>query len=453
MEYQQVIIQIINFLLAYEFVLPVTEFMFCWHSKKRNHFWLRCTSVLLYLCFFHRFFIQLAPWKSYDIFFQAPFVQIGSINIAYLIEYCASIFVILFCFDITFWDALFFSTASYAVQNMIFMLCCLIKIGLIGDVPVSSLDQSVSFSYHCISLLLHVIILPLVYFVLVRKYKNSQRVFADNKFLIVFGVATVFIICLFSRYTYDFNLRNTVYYINMFIIDVLLLALQMGHYEREYALSEKLMTEQMLYLQARQQEMNRESVEALNRKCHDMKHQIAILRETEGTREREELLSDLEKTIVLYDTVVHCGNEELDIILSEKSRKCEEENIQFSYIVDGKAVNFMKSTDIYALFGNALENAIEAVRKIENPQERVIMIRVEKKGACVRISVENSYKGEIKFINGMPQTDKSDTIYHGWGVRSIKYIAGQYGGNITMSAEGQLFRMNILLVDKKCDAV
>lgn len=449
MEKQKMIIEILRFLVAYEFVLPFTEFMFCWHNKKRKNFLLRCMVLIVYLYVFHSSIIQLTTWRTYNRFFEAPYVQIGVINIAYLIEYCVSILIILFCFDISFWDALFYSTASYAVQNLIYMLCCLVKIALVGDVSVWSLDLKTSYIYHCMALILHIGVLTLVYFALVKKYKNSPKVFADNKFLIIFGGATVCIICLFSRYTYDFNLRNTVYYINMFIIDVLLLALQMGHYQREYALSEKMMTEQMLYLQARQQEMNRESVEALNRKCHDMKHQINILRETKGRENREELFTDLEKTIALYDTVVHCGNEDLDTILSDKSRKCEEENIQFSYIVNGKTVSFMRSTDIYALFGNALENAIEAVRKIENPQERVIIIRVEQKGACVKICVENSYRGEVKFVNGMPQTDKSDTIYHGWGVRSIKYIAERYGGNITMSAEGQFFRMNILLVNKK----
>lgn len=61
-------------------------------------------------------------------------------------------------------------------------------------------------------------------------------------------------------------------------------------------------------------------------------------------------------------TLVHTGNDALDAILSEKGLACEQGGIAFRCMADGAAVGFMAPTDIYSLFGNALDNAIEASR-------------------------------------------------------------------------------------------
>ena len=44
-------------------------------------------------------------------------------------------------------------------------------------------------------------------------------------------------------------------------------------------------------------------------------------------------------------------------------------------MVDGSRMNFMKAEDIYGIFGNALDNAIEAVSRLEDPQQRVISVK------------------------------------------------------------------------------
>lgn len=66
----------------------------------------------------------------------------------------------------------------------------------------------------------------------------------------------------------------------------------------------------------------------------------------------------------------------------------------------------MRPMDISALFGNALDNAIESVRKIADPDKRLIHVSVQRQKGFLRIRIENCFEGKIRFENGMPVTSK-----------------------------------------------
>ncbi len=71
------------------------------------------------------------------------------------------------------------------------------------------------------------------------------------------------------------------------------------------------------------------------------------------------------------------GNEILDTLLSEKSLICEARDITMHCVIDGKKL--LDSIDIYALFGNAIDNAIECVEKFSEKEMRFIDICVAEK--------------------------------------------------------------------------
>lgn len=59
----------------------------------------------------------------------------------------------------------------------------------------------------------------------------------------------------------------------------------------------------------------------------------------------------------------------MDIILSEKNLLCEKYQIKFSYMIDGEKLTGIKSGDIAAIFGNALDNAIECAAELQLKRE------------------------------------------------------------------------------------
>ena len=105
----------------------------------------------------------------------------------------------------------------------------------------------------------------------------------------------------------------------------------------------------------------------------------------------------------------------------------------------------MDIMDISSLFGNALDNAIEAVRQISDYPERLIRLTVARQKNFVHILCENRYVGEITFRNALPVSTKGDDRFHGFGVKSILSVAAKYGGTAATKAQDGYFHLDILI--------
>jgi sensor histidine kinase regulating citrate/malate metabolism len=197
--------------------------------------------------------------------------------------------------------------------------------------------------------------------------------------------------------------------------------------------------------QKKQYQVTRETIEGINRKCHDLKHQIRMIQKITDEQEKAEFLSEVERDIMIYDTALDTGNKALDTVLMEKGLRCQTNGIQWSCMADGSRLDFMRLDDIYAMFGNALDNAIRAVLKLEEQDKRVISVKIISQGDIMVIQIQNYYDGELKFEDGLPITTKKNKRDHGYGMKSIRYIAEKYKGTITAQAKNQIFTLQILI--------
>lgn len=228
-----------------------------------------------------------------------------------------------------------------------------------------------------------------------------------------------------------------------FIATLIILCLQYAVLYSSRMRQEYRMTEHLLYLQQAQMETSKETINLINIKCHDLKKMIGSLGEKMHIEEGE--VEEMRRAINIYDGAVKTGNEALDILLAEKSFICQDKEIQFNCIVDGKCLGFMKTSDIYSLFGNAIDNAIEAVCKIEDSSRRIIGMSVKESKGMITAHIENYFTGPLHFVEELPVTTKADQRFHGFGTRSIRYIVKKYNGWVSMKAEGDVFNLNILL--------
>lgn len=194
----------------------------------------------------------------------------------------------------------------------------------------------------------------------------------------------------------------------------------------------------------RQYQLSRKNIDAINVKCHDIKHQIRSL--ADGGRVADgRALEDLAAEIAIYDSTVKTGNPALDVILTEKGLVCSGEKITLAVIADGRALECLEPQEIYSLFGNALDNAIEAVRGIEEPERRLISLNVRRSGTMCVINVENSCDAAPTFRDGVPVTTKADAGSHGFGTRSMRGIVERHDGVLTFGCEDGIFHVDALL--------
>ena len=214
--------------------------------------------------------------------------------------------------------------------------------------------------------------------------------------------------------------------------------------------SEKL--NQVLEMQYASYKVSEESIALVNRKYHDLKHQIGVLRGSVSDAERNEYLDRMEEEIRTFETQTHTGNEVLDAILGTKMLQCMESGIDFHVMADGGALGFMSKMDISALFGNILDNAIEGTRRVEKAEDRRIRLNVSSRKGFLKILAQNTFNGDISFEEGIPRTSKTYEVgYHGYGVRSIRATAEKYGGSAMMKIEDGWFQVHVLIPEPQAD--
>ena len=193
----------------------------------------------------------------------------------------------------------------------------------------------------------------------------------------------------------------------------------------------------------RQYAVSRENIELINQKVHDLKHQIREIGSSGSVN--SSTLKEMEEIISIYDSTVKTGNKAVDVILNEKSLLCNKADIKLTCVVDGKQFSFMSESDIYSLFGNILDNAIEAANCLEKDR-RVIGVTAKRTHDFLTVNAHNYYDGNLVFADGLPVTTKKDKLYHGFGMKSVRMICEKYGGNLSVGCKDGIFTLKILFV-------
>lgn len=201
----------------------------------------------------------------------------------------------------------------------------------------------------------------------------------------------------------------------------------------------------IMEMQYKNYQLSRESIDVVNQKYHDLKHQINLLRSQEDTGKSREYLDQMEHEIKVYETQNKTGNQILDAVLTNKSMVCQKREIELKVIMEGQSLSFMEDMDISALFGNMLDNAIESVSRQKEKEKRLIWLYVSREKQFVRIRTENYCDEKIQFRNGMPVTTKKDKRLHGYGMKSICATVEKYGGSTVACQKDNWFELKILI--------
>ena len=175
---------------------------------------------------------------------------------------------------------------------------------------------------------------------------------------------------------------------------------------------------------------------------HDMKNHLLVLESKPNTDETRQMAQELRTQIADYEDYVRTGNEFLDIIMKDKAEKAREKHIDFSVAIDFKDIDFIEPLDISTLFGNGIDNAIEACEKLRE-EDRVILVKAGRVQNFVSILIENNCVEEA--LTKGRRTTKADTLLHGFGLSNMQKAAEKYGGTCTTRREDGKFTLKILI--------
>lgn len=195
-----------------------------------------------------------------------------------------------------------------------------------------------------------------------------------------------------------------------------------------------------------QYQMSKESIDFINYKYHDLKHQIAALRAEENPEKRRTFLDSMEEEIHSYEVQNKTGNKVLDSVLTGKSVICENLGITLNCVVDGKLLDFMDIMDICTIFGNALDNAIECEKDVLDKEKRLIYLAVFSQKDFLIMRFENFFEGKLKSSEGVIKTTKTHkSEFHGYGIKSIMHTVKKYGGAVRINVKDKWFKLTILI--------
>lgn len=202
------------------------------------------------------------------------------------------------------------------------------------------------------------------------------------------------------------------------------------------ALGRELKTVNALYERQRSQyQTAKRNVQLINKRCHDLKMQLAAVRKSLPADFPEQDWSDALRAVNLLDHCSNTGNEVLDTVLTEKALDCETHSISINTVADGKALAFMEAADLYALFAGMLDGAIGLVANLEPPDSRQIDVTVvQRQGFAV-----------IHLITPVPpeQAPTESVRNASPEYKVIEKIIRKYGGVLTQESleEGCCFKI------------
>lgn len=200
----------------------------------------------------------------------------------------------------------------------------------------------------------------------------------------------------------------------------------------------------LLQQQKERYQIKKEAVDAINRNYHDLKHLLVALETMEDKGEIQKFTTQLKKEIMPYEQIQRTGNEVLDIQLSEKLSFCNKNRIRVIPYIDGRCMNFINPLDLSVIFGNAIDNAIEAVLKVEEIEKREIYVKIAEKEEMVIMRFENYMVDKIENVQNL-KTSKEDNIYHGYGLKNIKSAVSKYQGVVNIDIQDEKFCLTVLI--------
>ena len=335
-------------------------------------------------------------------------------------------------------QTIFFALSAYAIQNL-------------GD----NIGNMVIFLFHLLDKKYEVYQLHIYsgiyaltfvsyYFLFVRKFKGDMIPdFMKGKIIYLITIMTlvvVYIISMFAQSTTDFVgfIASRVYGV---VACLFLLFIQFNAFYSKKLENENKTFAQIIHNENEKYKTSKRNVDMINMRIHDLKHEVENIKEYARSKEEQLALANLQNELEIYNNEIETGNATLNFILAEKSLYCKNNGIKFSILADASALDKMNSNDIYSLFENALDNAVEAASNVKK-ENRTIIFNVIPKGKFVTIHIENYTNEDIVFHDGLPITRK-DKDYHGYGIKSILRVVKKYDGTYAISCKNHIFILNI----------
>lgn len=430
-----------DFYKSFQFIaeLIVAESLFLYTFKKKNHFLIKAVIGLIVTFLFSYLFPTLSKHPAYMSF-------------TFICLFCFTVIVMKFLFDESWLKIFYFSIAGYTVQHLAYQLyntTLTIMTGKAEQLP-NLYGESIAPTFtNPFLTIIYAFIYVFTYFF--AWYFFTQRI-SGKEFEMpsFFGFALVLVllavnVILNSIVVNAFDEAPVIILCGVYntVCCVFGLLIQFNVLLR-YEYFHKLQLNNVISrLEKERYAAIKDAMEAVNLKAHDLKYQVKKLRDKKLLS--QSAVNGIESAVSEYSAYAFTGNDPLDVVLTEINRVCKKNDIRASYVANGKLISFMDEEDVYSLFFNLLDNAIDALKKYP-PEKRTMGLKIKNPtGNLVSVTVYNYCEdANLIFDGDLPKTTKKNKEVHGFGLKSVKKICDKYKAPLDITVEKNFFNVNIL---------
>ena len=320
-------IDIISAFNAYHIQILLPLILFCIGKERRKGlpFAAAIMLCLLYIAFpfAYRAVTGQEIWICSSLY-------IGWYNVSYVLYWVLSMGIFGMAFPVQIKALVYYGIGAYLFQNFTFSIRSVVRITVF--------DGYTGIGNSTLGIFVTVLMLLFFYFYMVKRLRLlAAEDTIENGSLIIFLLFVLFVVNIFSQYWTSHTVQIDYMSIDLngtvltTVCDLVMLMLQFSMLARTKVTRDKETMEQLLTELERQHRASAQNIEIINRKCHDLKHQISAMRTMEPDA-RNRSIDELEEAVIMYDSSFRTGCPTLDTLLTEKSLLCGREQIQITCI-------------------------------------------------------------------------------------------------------------------------
>ena len=182
---------------------------------------------------------------------------------------------------------------------------------------------------------------------------------------------------------------------------------------------------------------------------HDIKNHCLVISEYVNRRDYQKLndyVEELKGEFIKVNPHIYTGNYVIDLMLSQKKMLSEQKNIVFTLQAMPLSKLPFKDREICTIFGNLLDNAIEACEKVD-AGERWISVKMEIQNHLFFVQITNTIQERPQESKRGFLTSKMNKELHGFGLKSVQRIVDDYEGDILYQIENNTFTVRLSFFD------
>ncbi|MDO4923389.1 MAG: GHKL domain-containing protein [Peptococcaceae bacterium] len=270
-------------------------------------------------------------------------------------------------------------------------------------------------------------------------------------YMVLFGIVAI-TVCLIFQMTYELNgsgYNNLVMICAFGVLLCTFLALYL--YEKQIEQSERLRMQAQYERHLKSQVKHIDEIllkqDELRRVKHDMSNQLLAIQgylkngDYEGS---EAYIKTLLKTIKGNTSGIKTGNSALDAILSTKKALAESKEIKCNMDVQIPRGLSMAPVDVCIIFGNALDNAIEACERIEDGEKKIQLFLIEREN---KLLCHLTNTTSLDSMKGGAKTSKSDQENHGFGLNNMREALAKYDSEPIIELKDGIFSLKFVVFE------